>query len=94
MTDWVEVLAGEENQKYRRAGLFLKTIGWLMICWAAMISIWVWMGLRAGSNWWLWGSVGLLVGGGIIVAIGNLLQSKAARVARNPVDADKDARAA
>jgi hypothetical protein len=94
MVDWVEVLAGEENQKYRRAGLVLKTIGWLLICWAVMITIWIWMGLRAGSNWWLWGCVGLFLGGALAVTIGNRLQSRAARLIRNPVDSDNGARAA
>ena len=93
MTDWVEVVAGEENQKYRRAGLVLKTLGWMGICWAACISIWIWMGAKAGSNWWLWGTIGLLFVGAVLIGIGSKLQDKAARmmVLR---DAPDDVRAA
>jgi hypothetical protein len=94
VTDLVEMVAGEENDKYRRAGLVLKTLGWLGICWAAMISIWIWMGLRAGSNWWLWGAIGLFVGGAILIGIGSRLQAKAVHLMTKPPVPGNDVRAA
>jgi len=77
MTDWVEVVAGEENQKYRRAALLFRTLAWMSISWAALISIWVWMGLRAGSNWWLWGTLGALFVGAVLLGIASRLDAKA-----------------
>jgi len=94
MTDWVEVVAGEENDKYRRAGLVLKTLGWLGICWAAAISIWIWMGAKAGSNWWLWGVIGLVFVGAVLIGIGSKLQDKAARMMLVPTRSNDDIRAA
>jgi len=90
MTDWVEVIAGEANQKYRRAALILRTLGWTGICWAAALSIWIWMGARAGSNWWLWGAIGLLVAGAVLLGIASRLQIKAARLAATPPVPDGD----
>ena len=91
MTDWVEEIAGDKLDKYRRAALVLRVLGWTCIVWAAMISIWVWMGLRAGSGLWLWSMVGLFVGGVICVGIAAFLQARAAKLVNVP-RADGDGR--
>jgi len=80
MTDWVEVVAGDRDHKYQRAALVLRTLGWTSICWAAMISIWIWMGAKAGSNVWLWSTMGLFVLGVFFLSVGGRLQSRAARL--------------
>jgi hypothetical protein len=79
MTDWVEGLAGDKTDKYQRAALVLRVLAWTCIVWAAMISIWIWMGLRAGSDLWLWSTVGLFVGGLICLGVAAYLQSRAAK---------------
>ena len=84
MTDWVEVVAGERNQKYQRAALIFRTLGWISICWAAMVSIWIWMGYKAGSNVWLWSTLALFGAGAIMLAIAAGLQARAARLADVP----------
>jgi magnesium-transporting ATPase (P-type) len=92
--DWVALLAGEENQKYQRAALILRTLAWMGITWAALISIWIWMGLKAGSNWWLWGAIGMVVICCVILAIAAALQAKAAEfvpVPRAPEDRSRAA---
>ena len=80
MTDWVEVVAGDKDQKYRRAALVLRTLGWTSICWAALVSIWIWMGYKAGSNVWLWSTIGLFVIGVVMLAVAAGLQSRAAKL--------------
>jgi hypothetical protein len=94
MTDWVEVIAGEANQKYRRAALVLKTLAWTLIFWAALISIWIWMGVRAGSNVWLWSAIGLFGVGVILLGIAVWLQRQAVRLMVSSAEGGKDVRAA
>lgn len=94
MTDWVETIAGESNQKYRRAALVLKTLAWTLICWAAMISIWIWMGVRAGSEVWLWSVIGLFGAGVILLGVAGWLQTRAAKLVAPSRQGDDGARAA
>lgn len=94
MTDWVEVLAGEAEQKYRRAALVLRTLAWISISWAALVSIWIWMGARAGSNLWLWSVIGLVVIGAVMLGIAGRLQTKASRLLIAPEVPDDRTRAA
>ncbi len=72
--DLVTVTAGDRDHRYLRAALVLRTIGWLSIVWGAMISIWIWMGLRAGSDLWLWWSVGQVAFGMICLAVASSLR--------------------
>ena len=90
MTDWVEMLAGERLNRYQRAGLVLRTIGWMLISWAALVSIWIWMGAKAGSNVWLWSTIGLFVGGVICLGIAARLQSRAAKLVESPAEVGHD----
>lgn len=94
MTDWIETLAGEANQKYRRAALILKTLAWTFIAWAALISIWIWMGIRAGLYVWLWSAIGLFVGGVILLGIAAWLDVQAAKLVVPSTDDGKGIRAA
>ncbi len=90
MTDWVELIAGERLHRYNRAALVLRTLGWTSICWAAMVSIWIWMGAKAGANLWLWSTMVLFVIGAILLGIASSLQTRAARVIEVPEAAKKD----
>ncbi|HVZ16260.1 MAG TPA: hypothetical protein VG897_04035 [Terriglobales bacterium] len=78
MADWVEEIAGERLDKYNRAAVVLRTIGWISICWAAFVSIWIWMGSKAGSNLWLWWTLGCFVAGLVCLGIGGRLRQEAA----------------
>jgi hypothetical protein len=84
MKDWVAEVAGEEEHKYLRAALVLRTLGWTFICWAAMVSIWIWMGAKAGSNLWLWSTIGLFVAGAICLGIAGGLKRRSATLAEVP----------
>lgn len=59
----------------------LRTLGWLSLVWGAMISIYIWMGERAGSQFWLFWSIGQFATGAILLAIAGRLQSRAANTA-------------
>jgi hypothetical protein len=90
MKDWVAELAGEQNQKYQRAALVLRTLGWIAICWAAMVSIWIWMGYKAGANLWLWSTLGLFVAGAICLGIAGQLQTRAGKLVAVPETAKQE----
>jgi len=90
MTGWVAEVAGDENDKYRKAALVLRTLGWLSICWAAAVSIWIWMGARAGANLWLWSVIGLFVIGLVLLGIAGRLRIKGAHSMIVPKEPDND----
>ena len=92
MKDWVEEIAGERLHRYNRAALVLRTLGWISICWAAMVSIWIWMGAKAGSNLWLWSTIGLFVIGAVLLGIANRLQIQGSRVVEVPEARKEDDR--
>lgn len=76
--DLVELTAGDRNNRYQRAALVLRTVGWLSIVWGLMISIYIWMGERAGSQLWLWWTIGQIVFGAICLGIASRLQAHSA----------------
>jgi hypothetical protein len=84
MKDWVEIVAGDKDQKYRRAALVLRTLGWTCIIWAAGVSVWIWMGWRAGANLWLWSAIGLFAIGVVLLAVAWRLQVRASRLMLTP----------
>lgn len=73
--DLVELTAGDKDNKYVRAALVLRTVGWLSIIWGLMISIYIWMGQNAGSQLWLWWSIGQLALGAVLLAIAARLKA-------------------
>ena len=82
--DVVRVIAGENNDKYRRAALVLRTLGWYSIGWGCVVAIWIGMGLRAGSNLWLWWTIGQFVFGAICLVVASRLRVHAAQQMRAP----------
>lgn len=79
--DIVEVTAGDRDNKYNRAALVLRTLGWLSIVWGLMISMYIWMGEKAGSQLWLLWTLGQLVAGVIMLGIASRLRSRSAHLA-------------
>jgi bacteriorhodopsin len=73
-------LADENTSKYQKAALGFRTLGWLSIAWSCITVLWLWMGLRAGSNLWLWWTIGQFVFGAICVGVANRLQARAAHL--------------
>ena len=79
--DIVRNIAGDRTAKYQRAALVLRTIGWLSIVSGLIIAMWIWMGLKAGSQLWLWWSVAQIGFGAILLGVANGLQTRAAHFA-------------
>ena len=75
--DIVELTAGDRDNRYQRAALVLRTLGWLSIIWGICISIWVMMGERAGSQLWLYWTIGQLVAGAVLIGIASHLSNRA-----------------
>ncbi len=76
----VEYLAGDNEYKYERAALVLRTLGWLSIFWGCLLSIYIWMGLKAGSVLWLWWTVGMWVAGIALIGIAQPLHRRQAHL--------------
>ena len=76
-----EPIAAPEDRvnRYQRAVLGLRVIGWLSICWGFMISMWIWMGERAGSQLFLWWTLGQIVFGVICLAVASRVHERANR---------------
>ena len=81
--DLVELTAGDRNNRYQRAALVLRTLGWLSIVWGVMISMWIMVGERAGSQLWLWWTAGQFVFGAVCLAVAGRLQTRSAHFAGN-----------
>ncbi len=91
--DYVRVIAGEQNNKYQRAVMVMRVLGWTSIVWGCMISIWIWTGLKAGSDLWLYWTIGQFVFGIVCLAIAKHVQNREAQLVGRP-DLDIEDRAA
>ncbi len=81
--------------RYQRAVLGLRTIGWISIIWGFVTTMWIMMGERAGSQLWLWATIGLFAFGLICLAIASRVHERANRTLPGEVVViDKDERAA
>jgi hypothetical protein len=65
--------------KFQRAVLGLRIIGWISIIWGFVTSTWIWMGEKAGSQLWLWSTIGLFVFGVICLVIASRVHERANR---------------
>jgi hypothetical protein len=81
---FLEYLAGEETDKFEKAALVLRTLGWISIVWGCVTMLWIWMGLKAGSDLWLIWTISQFVLGAVLLGIANHLQSRAARLVLAP----------
>ena len=74
--DLVKLIAGDRDNKYNRAALVLRTVGWLSIVWGLMISVYIWMGEKAGSQLWLLWTLGQLAFGAICLAVASRVRAR------------------
>jgi Flp pilus assembly protein TadB len=82
-----EIAGGRNNQHYR-AAMVMRVLGWIFILWGCGVSIWIWMGARAGSMLWLWVTAGLMLLGVICIVIAARYQARVGRTLEDP-DADR-----
>jgi len=93
--DIVELTAGERNDRYNRAAIVLRTLGWLSIVWGIGISIFIGMGEKAGSQLWLWWTLGQFVFGAVCLGVASHLKHREAQLAGRPeLDSGRPNRAA
>jgi hypothetical protein len=60
-------------------GSLLRVLGWCLLLMAALTSVWIWTGWRAGTWFWFWWTGGFGAGGTGMVAAGSLLRAHAAK---------------
>ena len=46
--------ATDEAVHEQRLGSVLITVGWVLIAMDCILAVWIWVGLRSGSEMWLW----------------------------------------
>jgi hypothetical protein len=73
----VRVNSVERSNKYMRTAIVLRTLGWLSIIWGLMVSMWIWMGEKAGSNLWLWWTLGQFAAGAVLLFLAARMQARA-----------------
>jgi hypothetical protein len=72
----VRVTVADKSSGYMRAAMVLRTLGWLSIIWGCMISIWVWMGERAGSQMWLYWTLAQFAAGAVCLFVASRMRSR------------------
>lgn len=76
----IDVALEDRVESYWKAARVLRVVAWTSIVWGCLTTIWIWTGLKAGSDMWLiWTIVQFVVGGVCLVAAW-LLASRAARM--------------
>jgi len=85
----IEYFGGDEPgrsewDKYERAGLVFRTLGWLSIAWGCVTLIWVFTGVQAGSYWWLIWTIAQFVIGILFLGISERLQARSAHLIPHP----------
>jgi len=69
MADMVDVAAEDRSIQFERTALVLRVLGWTFMIWACLVSIYIWTGEKAGSQLWLWSTIGLFVAGAICMGV-------------------------
>jgi hypothetical protein len=65
----INVALEDRAEKYWETARVLRVVGWTSIVWGCGIVIYVWTGLKAGSNLWLLWTIGQFVAGAICLAL-------------------------
>lgn len=58
-----------QEEIFEKRALALRTIGVMLFIEASITVVWVWMGLRSGSEMWLWLTLGCGFGGLLLFGI-------------------------
>ncbi len=49
-----DVTASDLAMRKQRLGAALNVVGWVLIGFDCLIAVWIWVGLRSGSDFWLY----------------------------------------
>ncbi len=61
------------------AGSVLAVLGYILLCFAAIPVVWLWVGWRDGSMFWWWWTLGIATCGAVLAAAGTLSRRRAAK---------------
>jgi hypothetical protein len=79
----INVALEDRAERYWETARTLRVVGWTSIVWGCGIVMWIWTGLKAGSNLWLLWTIGQFVAGAICLAGSALFNHLGATVFRN-----------
>jgi hypothetical protein len=72
--------ATDEAVHEQRLGSVLVTVGWVLIAMDCILAVWIWVGLRSGSEMWLWWAIGEGILGFALIFIGRHKRQAGAQV--------------
>jgi hypothetical protein len=72
--------AAWEGEEYEERGKALQVLGWVLGCMGGITSVWIWVGWRAGTEFWLWWTLGLGLLGMILNGRGAWLRARSAEI--------------
>ena len=76
----VNVTLEDRAEKYWNLARDLRVVGWTSIVWGCMIAIWIWMGLKAGSDMWLIWTIAQFVAGAVCLAAAAWLRYRGSQI--------------
>ena len=76
----VNVTLEDRAEKHWKIARVLRVIGWTSIVWGCITMMWIWMGLKAGSDMWLIWTIAQFVAGAICLAAAAWLSNMASRI--------------
>jgi hypothetical protein len=70
--------AAWQAEEYEERGKSLFVLGWVVGCMGGITGVWIWVGWRAGSDLWLWYTLGLGLVGAMLAGRGTWLRARSA----------------
>ncbi len=67
------------SERAARKGTVLKAVGWLLIVFDLIPVVWLWVGWRSGSDFWMWWVLAEGVIGVALLIAGTIVKSRSAR---------------
>jgi len=75
----INVTLEDRAEKDWKIARVLRVIGWTSIVWGCLTCIWVWMGLKAGSDMWAIWTGAQFLAGAICLGVATRLSNRASR---------------
>ena len=76
----VNVTLEDRAEKHWKIARVLRVVGWTSIVWGCITMMWIWMGLKAGSDMWAIWTAAQFLAGGVCLAAASFLSYRGSRI--------------